>query len=69
MTGSNRRQYFTESKLNKLISAARKGRYGHRDVTLTLDHGRGLPLRVSEAVDLEWSSRSTSIAPTSTSDA
>jgi hypothetical protein len=24
----NKRQYFTESELNKLISAARKGRYG-----------------------------------------
>jgi integrase len=54
MMGSNRRQYFTESELNKLISAARKGRYGHRDATLILlmaRHG----LRVSEAVDLEWS--------------
>ena len=50
---SNRRQYFTESELNKLISAARKGRYGQRDTTLILlmaRHG----LRVSEAVDLEW---------------
>jgi integrase len=50
----NKRQYFTESELNKLISAARKGRYGHRDATLILlmaRHG----LRVSEAVDLEWS--------------
>jgi hypothetical protein len=34
MKGTNRRQYFTESELNKLISAARKGRYGHRDATL-----------------------------------
>jgi type 1 fimbriae regulatory protein FimB/type 1 fimbriae regulatory protein FimE len=50
---SNRRQCFTESELGKLISAARKGRYGHRDATLILlmaRHG----LRVSEAVDLEW---------------
>jgi integrase len=54
MRGNNRREYFTESELNKLISAARKGRYGHRDATLILlmaRHG----LRVSEAVDLEWS--------------
>ena len=54
MRGSNRRQYFTEAELNKLISAAHKGRYGHRDATLILlmaRHG----LRVSEAVDLEWS--------------
>jgi hypothetical protein len=29
MRGSNQRQYFTESELNKLISAARKGRHGH----------------------------------------
>ena len=51
---SNRRQYFTESELNKLISAARKGRYGHRDATLILIMARH-GLRVSEAVDLEWS--------------
>jgi type 1 fimbriae regulatory protein FimB/type 1 fimbriae regulatory protein FimE len=54
MRGSNQRQYFTESELARLISAARKGRYGQRDATLILiiaRHG----LRVSEAVDLEWS--------------
>ena len=42
-----------QSELNKLISAARKGRYGHRDATLILlmaRHG----LRVTEAVDLQW---------------
>src|SRR5262249_52991675 len=53
MTGSNRRRYFTEAELARLISAARKGRYGQRDATLILlmaRHG----LRVSEAVDLEW---------------
>jgi hypothetical protein len=33
MRGTNRRQYFTESELNKLISAARKGRHGQRDAT------------------------------------
>jgi type 1 fimbriae regulatory protein FimB/type 1 fimbriae regulatory protein FimE len=54
MTGSNDRQYFTESELGKLISAARKGRYGHRDATLILIMARH-GLRVSEAVDLEWS--------------
>jgi hypothetical protein len=36
MNGSNRRQYFTESELNKLISAARNGRYGYRNATLIL---------------------------------
>jgi integrase len=44
---------FTDAELGKLISAARKGRYGQRDATLILlmaHHG----LRVSEAVDLEW---------------
>lgn len=49
----NRRRYFTEVELAKLISAARKGRYGQRDATLVLlmaRHG----LRVSEAIDLEW---------------
>src|SRR5262249_24640145 len=53
MKGSNRRRYFTEAELGKLISAARKGRWGQRDATLILlmaRHG----LRVSEAVDLEW---------------
>jgi hypothetical protein len=28
MKGSNRRRYFTEAELGKLIGAARKGRYG-----------------------------------------
>src|SRR3974377_179604 len=53
MTGTNRRKYFTESELGKLISAARKGRWGHRDATLILlmaRHG----LRVTETVDLQW---------------
>jgi integrase len=53
MKGSNRRRYFTEAELGKLISAARKGRWGQRDATLILlmaRHG----LRVSEPVDLEW---------------
>ena len=53
MKGSNRRRYFTEAELGKLISTARKGRYGQRDATLILlmaRHG----LRVSEATDLEW---------------
>ena len=53
MKGSNRRRYFTEAELRKLIRAARKGRWGQRDATLILlmaRHG----LRVSEAVDLEW---------------
>jgi integrase len=54
MTGTNRRQYFTESELNKLISAARKGRWSQRDATLILIMARH-GLRVSEAVDLEWS--------------
>jgi type 1 fimbriae regulatory protein FimB/type 1 fimbriae regulatory protein FimE len=54
MRGSNHRQYFPESELNKLISAARKVRYVHRDATLILIMARH-GLRVSEAVDLEWS--------------
>jgi hypothetical protein len=36
MRGSNRRRYFTEAELGKLISAARKGRWGQRDATLIL---------------------------------
>jgi type 1 fimbriae regulatory protein FimB/type 1 fimbriae regulatory protein FimE len=51
--GTNRRQYFTEAELGKLISAARKGRYGHRDATLILIMARH-GLRVTEAVDLQW---------------
>jgi len=53
MTRSNRRRYFTEAELTKLIRAAHKGRYGHRDATLILIMARH-GLRVSEAVDLEW---------------
>jgi type 1 fimbriae regulatory protein FimB/type 1 fimbriae regulatory protein FimE len=47
------RRYFTEAELTKLISAARKGRYGHRDATLILIMARH-GLRVSEAIDLDW---------------
>ena len=53
MKPTNRRRYFTEGELAKLISAARKGRYGQRDATLLLIMARH-GLRVSEAVDLEW---------------
>ena len=54
MKGSNnRRRYFTEAELGKLINAARKGRYGHRDATLVFIMARH-GLRVTEAVDLEW---------------
>ena len=48
------REYLTPSEVEKLISAARKGRYGHRDATLILvayRHG----LRAIELCDLEWS--------------
>jgi integrase len=48
------REYLTPSEVEKLISAARKGRYGHRDATLILvayRHG----LRAVELCDLEWS--------------
>jgi integrase len=53
MKGSNRRRYFTDAELAKLISAARNGRYGQRDTTLILIMARH-GLRASEAVDLEW---------------
>jgi integrase len=49
----NRPRYLTESQLNQLIRAARKGRYGQRDATMILlmaRHG----LRVTEAVGLRW---------------
>src|SRR6516225_8289167 len=53
MKPTNRRRYFTEGELAKLIGAARKDRYGRRDATLILIMARH-GLRVSEAVDLEW---------------
>src|SRR5262252_7017158 len=48
------REYLTPSEVETLTSAARKGRYGHRDATLILvayRHG----LRAVEICDLEWS--------------
>jgi len=48
------REYLTADEVEKLIKAARTGRYGHRDATLILiayRHG----LRAIEICDLEWS--------------
>ena len=48
------REYLIPFEVEKLIGAARKGRYGHRDATLILvayRHG----LRAVELCDLEWS--------------
>jgi type 1 fimbriae regulatory protein FimB/type 1 fimbriae regulatory protein FimE len=48
------REYLTSDEVEKLIKAAKDGRYGHRDSTLILiafRHG----LRASEICDLEWS--------------
>jgi integrase len=48
------REYLTPDEVEKLIKAARDGRYGHRDATLILvayRHG----LRAIELCDLEWS--------------
>jgi type 1 fimbriae regulatory protein FimB/type 1 fimbriae regulatory protein FimE len=47
------REYLTETEVGRLMTAARKNRWGHRDVTMLLvayRHG----LRVSELVDLRW---------------
>lgn len=47
------REYLTPEEVDKLIEAARKNRYGHRDATMILvayRHG----LRVSELIDLRW---------------
>jgi integrase len=47
------REYLTEAEVERLMSAARKNRWGHRDATMILvayRHG----LRVSELVDLRW---------------
>ena len=50
---SNRRRYLTANELEKLIKAARKGRYGKRDAALVLIMARH-GLRVTETVDLRW---------------
>jgi integrase len=47
------REYLTEAEVERLMSAARKNRWGHRDATMIFfayRHG----LRVSELVDLRW---------------
>jgi integrase len=47
------KEYLTEAEIGRLLKAARKGRWGHRDATLILimvRHG----LRVTEACDLRW---------------
>ena len=47
------KEYLTEAEVGRLMKAARKGRWGHRDATLVLvmvRHG----LRVTEACDLRW---------------
>jgi integrase len=47
------REYLTEAEVERLMAAARKNRWGHRDATMILAayrHG----LRVSELVDLRW---------------
>src|SRR6516165_8396757 len=47
------REYLTEAEVERLMTAARKNRWGHRDVTMILvayRHG----LRASELVDLRW---------------
>jgi integrase len=48
------REYLTPAEIERLIKAAKDGRYGHRDATLilvTYRHG----LRAKEACELEWS--------------
>jgi type 1 fimbriae regulatory protein FimB/type 1 fimbriae regulatory protein FimE len=47
------REYLTESEVERIMTAARENRWGHRDATMILvayRHG----LRVSELVDLRW---------------
>jgi site-specific recombinase XerD len=49
------REYLAEAEVERLMNAARKNRWGHRDATMILvayRHG----LRVSELVDLRWGS-------------
>jgi hypothetical protein len=47
------REYLTEAEVERLMTAAKKNRWGHRDATVVLvayRHG----LRASELVDLRW---------------
>ena len=47
------REYLTEAEVDRLMEAAKRNRWGHRDATMILvayRHG----LRVSELVDLRW---------------
>ena len=47
------REYLTEAEVERLMTAAKGNRYGHRDATMALvayRHG----LRASELVDLRW---------------
>jgi type 1 fimbriae regulatory protein FimB/type 1 fimbriae regulatory protein FimE len=47
------REYLTEAEVEKLVTAAKGNRHGHRDATMILvayRHG----LRVAELVDLRW---------------
>jgi integrase len=47
------REYLTEAEMERLMAAARKNRWGHRDASMILlayRHG----LRASELVDLRW---------------
>ena len=47
------REYLTEAEVERLMNAAKRNRWGHRDATMILvayRHG----LRVSELVDLRW---------------
>jgi type 1 fimbriae regulatory protein FimB/type 1 fimbriae regulatory protein FimE len=47
------REYLTEAEVERLMAAARKNRWGHRDATIILvayRHG----LRAAELVDLRW---------------
>jgi site-specific recombinase XerD len=48
------REHLTEAEVERLLAAARKNRWGHRDATMILvayRHG----LRAAEVVDLRWS--------------
>lgn len=52
-TDTRTREYLTEGEIEKLIKAAKKNRWGHRDATMMLvayKHG----LRSSELVGLRW---------------
>jgi len=50
--GTRTREYLTEAEVERLMNAARKNRWDHRDTVILLGYRHGP--RASELVDLRW---------------